>query len=90
MLILLVYMLPFENRKFTAVTKIPRKVREWYNVEYFLILSSDTFFIVGILVHNFWSQGSIDTLAFFTDCTVWQIAVMVALFAYVCLFNDSI
>ena len=43
-----------------------------------------------ILVHNFWSQGSIDTLAFFTDCTVWQIAVMFALFTYVCFLNDSI
>ena len=36
----------------------------------FCILSSDKFITVGILVHNFWSQGSIDTLAFFTDCTV--------------------
>ena len=70
MLILLVYMLLFENRKFTAVAKIPRKVREWYNIESFCILSSDKFITVGSLVHNFWSQGSIDTLAFFTDCTV--------------------
>ena len=36
----------------------------------FCILRSDKFITVGILVHNFWSQGSIDTLAFFTDCTV--------------------
>ena len=50
--------------------KFLRKVREWYNVESFCILSSDKFIRVGILVHNFWSQGSIDTLAFFTDCTV--------------------
>ena len=70
MLILLVYMLLFGNRKFTAVAKFPRKVREWYSVEYFCILSSDKLITVGILVHNFWSQGSIDTLAFFTDCTV--------------------
>ena len=53
-------------------------------------MRSDKFTTVGILFHNFWSEGSIDTLAFFTDCTVWQIAVMFALFAYVCLFNDSI
>ena len=71
MLILLVYMLLFQNRKFTAVAKkFPRKVRAWYNVEYFCILRSDKFITVGILVHNFWSQGSIDTLAFFIDCTV--------------------
>ena len=50
--------------------KFPRKVREWYNVESFCIGSSNKFITVGILVHNFWSQGSIDTLAFFTDCTV--------------------
>ena len=36
----------------------------------FCILSSDKFNTVGILVHNFWSQGSIVTFAFFTDCTV--------------------
>ena len=70
MLILLLCMLLFEIRKFTAVAKFPRKVREWYNVEYFCILSFDKFIKVGILVHNFWDQGSIDTLAFFTDCTV--------------------
>ena len=50
--------------------KFPRKVRKWYNIESFCILSSDKFFTVGILVHNFWSQGSTYTLAFFTDCTV--------------------
>ena len=50
--------------------KFPRKVREWYNVEYLCILRSDKVITVGILVHNFWSQESIDTLAFFTDCTV--------------------
>ena len=36
----------------------------------FCILRYDKFITVGILVHNFWSQGSIDTLAFFTDYTV--------------------
>ena len=41
MLILLVYMLLFENRKFTTVEKFPRKVREWYNVETFFIMRSD-------------------------------------------------
>ena len=50
--------------------KFPRKVREWYNVESFCILSSDKFITVGILFHNFWSYGSIATLAFFTDYTV--------------------
>ena len=70
MLILLVYMLLFENRKFTELQKFSRKVREWYNVESCCILSSDKFITVGILVNNFWRQGSIDTLAFFTDCTV--------------------
>ena len=79
MLILLVYMLLFENRKFTAVHKFPRKVRKWYNVEYFCILRSNKFITVGILVHNFWSQGSIDTLAFFKDYTV------LADFCYVCI-----
>ena len=50
--------------------KFPRKVREWYNVESFFILRSDKFITLGVFSHNFWSQGSIDTLAFFTDCTV--------------------
>ena len=50
--------------------KFPRKVREGYNVETFCILSSDKFTTVGILFYNFWSYGSIDTLAFFTDYTV--------------------
>ena len=55
MLILQVYMLLFENRKFTAVAKFPRKVREWYNVETFCLLISDKFITVGIFFHNFWS-----------------------------------
>ena len=55
MLVLLVYMLLFENRKFTAVAKIPRKVREWYNIGTFCILSYDKFITVGIFSHNFWS-----------------------------------
>ena len=55
MLILLVYMLLFENRKFTALEKFPRKFKEWYTVEYFCILRSDKFITVGILVHIFWS-----------------------------------
>ena len=48
--------------------KFPRNIRASSNIESFCILSSDI--TVGILVHNFWSQGSIDTLALFTDCTV--------------------
>ena len=60
--------------------KFPRKVREWSNVESFCILSYDKFITVGILVHNFWSQGSIGTLAFFTDCTVladcWYVCIV--------------
>ena len=55
MLILQVYMLLFQNRKFTAVAKIPRKVREWYNVETFCILRYDKFITVGIFYHIFWS-----------------------------------
>ena len=50
--------------------KFPRKVREWCNVESLCILRSDKFTTVGIFSHNFWSQESFDTLAFFTDCTV--------------------
>ena len=64
----------------------PRKVREWYNVESFFILRYDKFITVGILVHNFWSQGSIDTLAFFTDCTVLTDSVFYVLVAY---FDES-
>ena len=52
--------------------KFPRKVRAWSNIESFCILSSDKFITVVILVHNFWSQGSIDTLELFTDCTVFD------------------
>ena len=58
------------KQKVYRCCKNSRKVREWYNVEYFWILRSDKFITLGILVHNFWSQGSIDTLALFTDCTV--------------------
>ena len=68
--ILLLHMLLFENRKLPLLQKFPRKDREWSNVESFCILRSDKFITVGILVNNFWGQGSIDTLAFFTDCTV--------------------
>ena len=60
----------WKTESLPLLQKFTRKVREWYDVEYFCILSSDKFITVGILVHNFWSQGSIDTLAFFTDCTV--------------------
>ena len=60
----------WKTESLPLLQKFPRKVREWYNVEYFCILSSDKFITVVILVHNFWSQVSIDTLAFFTDCTV--------------------
>ena len=70
MLILLVCMLLFENRSLPLLQKFPREVREWYNIESFCILSYDKFITVGILVHNLLSRGSIDTLAFFTDCTV--------------------
>ena len=90
MLILQVYMLLFQNRKFIDVAKIPYKSQNVINVETFCKISSDKFFTVGILVHNFWSQGSIDTLAFLQTVLFWQIAVMFALFAYVCLLNDSI
>ena len=60
----------WKTESLPLLQKLPRKVREWYNVESFCILNSDKFITVGILVHNFWSQGSIDTLAFSTDCTV--------------------
>ena len=50
--------------------KFPRKLREWYNVESFCILSSDKSYTVQYFSHNFWSQGSMMNLAFFTDCTV--------------------
>ena len=50
--------------------KFSRKVTEWYNVESFCILRSDKFNTVGILFHNFWSQGSMDVAAFFTDYPV--------------------
>ena len=60
----------FKTESLPLLQKFPRKVREWYNVEYFFILRSDKFITVGILVHNFWSQESIDTLAFFRNCTV--------------------
>ena len=70
MLILLVYMLLLKTESLPLLQKFPRKVRAWSNVESFCIMSSDKFSTVGILVHNFWSQGNIDTLAFFTDCTV--------------------
>ena len=60
----------WKTESLPLLQKFPRKFREWYTVEYFCILSYDKFITVGILVHNFWSQGSIDTLAFFTDCTV--------------------
>ena len=60
----------WKQKVYRCWTKFPRKAREGYNVEYFCILSSDKFITVGILVHNFWSHGSIDTRAFFTDCTV--------------------
>ena len=60
----------WKTESLPLLQKFPRKVREWYNVESFCILRYHKFITVGILVHNFWSQGSIDTLAFFTDCTV--------------------
>ena len=60
----------WKQKVYRCCKKFPRKVREWYNVESFCILSSDKFITVRILVHNFWSQGSIDTLALFTDCTI--------------------
>ena len=60
----------WKTESLPLLQKFPRKVREWSNVKSFCILSCDKFITVGILVHNFWSQGSIDTLAFFTDCTV--------------------
>ena len=37
---------------------------------------------MGILVHNFWSQVSIDTLALFIDCTVLTDSAFRVLFAY--------
>ena len=70
MLILLVYMLLLKTESLPLLQKFPRKVREWYSVETFCILSSDKFITVGILVHNFCSQGSMIPLAFFTDCSV--------------------
>ena len=42
------------KQKVNAVAKIPRKVRECYNVESFCILRSDKFTTVGIFSHNFW------------------------------------
>ena len=60
----------WKTESLPLLQKFLRKVREWYNVESFCILSSDKFITVGILFHNFWSQESIDTIAFFTDCTV--------------------
>ena len=70
MLILLVCMLLLKTESLPLLQKFPRKFRAWSNVESFCILSSDKFITVGMLVHNFWSQGSIDTLALFTDYTV--------------------
>ena len=70
MLILLVCMLLSKTESLRLLQKFPRKFREWYDVESFCILSYDKFITVGIFSHNFWSQGSIDTLASFTDCTV--------------------
>ena len=57
-----VYMLLFENRKFTAVAIIPQKSQNVINVETFCILRYDKFNTVGIFFHNFWSQGSMDLL----------------------------
>ena len=57
----------WKTESLPQLQKFPRKVREWYNVESFFILSYDKFMTVGILFQNFWSQGSIDTLASFTD-----------------------
>ena len=60
----------WKTESLPLLQKFPRKVREWYKVEPFCILSFDKFIIVGILVHNSWSQGCIDTLAFITYCSV--------------------
>ena len=51
--------------------KFPRKFRAWYNVESFFILISDKFITVGILVHNFWSQGSFYRLYCFDRLLLW-------------------
>ena len=45
----------WKTESLPLLQKFPRKVREWYNVEYFCILRSDKFITVGILVQNFWS-----------------------------------
>ena len=70
--------------------KFPRKVREWYNVEYFCILSSDKSSTAQYFSHNFWSQGSMMNLAFFTDYTVLADCCYVCIVCICLLFNDSI
>ena len=45
-------------------------------------MSADKYTTVGLFSHNFWSQGSIDTPAFFTDCTILTDSVFRVLFAY--------
>ena len=48
------------------------------------LLQRSIFFIIFGVREVWWILHSLQTVLF------WQIAVMVALFAYVCLFNDSI
>ena len=80
----------FENRKFTAIAKIPRKVRMWSNAETFWKISSDKFSEVWYCFQNFGAREVWILLHSLQTVLVWQIAVMFALFAYVFLFNDSI
>ena len=60
----------FKTESLPMLQKFPRTVRAWSNVEYFCISRYDESYTAQQFYHNFWSQGSIDTLAFFTDCTV--------------------
>ena len=80
----------WKTESLPLLQKLPRKVRERYNVESFCILSSDKFITVGILVRNFGVREVLILLHSLQTVLFWQIAVMFALFAYVRLFNDSI
>ena len=79
-----------KQKVYRCCKKFPRIVREWYNIETFCILSYDnipqcSIFLIIFGVREVWLiLHSLQTILF---C---QIAVMFALFAHVCLFNDSI
>ena len=91
MLIFLVYMLLFQKQKVYCCCKkfleksengIMLKLFAYWDLVNLLQL---TIFIIILGVREvWWILHSLQTILF------WQIAVMVALFAYVCLFNDSI